>query len=177
MLLDMNATIIPFPARRAAAPRFQQRSPSCWATPVHELIDQIEPLFDVGDFAGVIELCRQALNHLSDSCPDIDDLTPLGGLVGRLDDLHLRACAKARPDPLELAEWLFAMAVDGELDGFVGAADRYAEVLGSTGLAQYERLLASRRSLPRSELGRSIDEFRLRPTAAAVARARHPSAV
>lgn len=177
MLLDMNATIIQFPAGRRPAPRFEHRSPASWSTPVHELIDQIEAVFDAGEFADVIELCRQAMNHLSESSPDIDDIGPLEGLVDRLDDLHLRACTVARPDPRPLADWLFAMEVDGELDGFGGAAERYAEVLGPSGLAQYERLLASRRRLSRSDIGRSIDEFRLRPTAAALARARHPSAV
>ncbi len=164
----MSATIIPFPVRSR---------PTCWSTPVHEAIDEIESVLDQGDAEEVIELCRRALARLDASSPDIEDVAPLDELVVRLDDVHRRACAIAKPDPDELARWLFSYDADSNLSTLQGAAERYAELLGDRGLGEYQRLLNGRLRRRRSDIGRAIDDFRLRPTRVALARARHPSAV
>lgn len=168
MLVPMNATVIPFPIRSR---------PPCWSTPVHEVIDEIESVLDQGDAAAVIELCRQALARLDAGSPDIDDVGPLDELVVRLDEVHRRACAVARPDAVELARWLFRAEVDSNLHALVGAPERYAELLGDRGLAEYGRLMDRRLRRRQSDLGRRIDDFSLGPTRASLARARHPSAV
>lgn len=164
----MNATVIPFPVRSR---------PTCWSTPVHEVIHEIESVLDQGDADAAIELCRQALGRLDASAPDIEDVGPLDELVVRLDEVHRRACAVARPDGVELARWLFRAEVDSNLHALVGAAERYAEQLGGRGLVEYDRLMEQRLRRPRSDLGRRIDDFSLGPTRAALTRARHPSAV
>ena len=168
MLVPMNATVIPFPVRSR---------PTSWSTPVHEVIDEIEAVLDQGDADAVVELCRQALVRLDTSSPDIDDVETLDELVVRLDEVHRRACVMARPDAVELARWLFRAEVDSNLHALVGAPERYADLLGARGLAEYERLLDGRLRRSRSDLGRRIDDFSLGPTRAALARARHPSAV
>ena len=64
----------------------------------------------------------------------------MGGILARLQDLHYKACKKAKPDPLELAERLFEWELGTDYDIFYGAAATYAEVLGKKGLAVYRKL-------------------------------------
>jgi hypothetical protein len=64
----------------------------------------------------------------------------MGDAIARIEELHLDACSKARPDPEALAEGLFAWELDGPWDVFDQAVVRYAEVLGDTGLARYREL-------------------------------------
>jgi uncharacterized Zn finger protein len=64
----------------------------------------------------------------------------MGDAIARIEELHLDACSKGRPDPEALAERLFAWELDGPWDVFDQAVIRYAEVLGDTGLARYREL-------------------------------------
>ena len=168
MLPSMDATIIPFPARTA---------PACWSAPLHDLVDEIEVVLESGDAVAAIDLCRHALSQLDRSSSEIDDDEALDRLVERIDGVHRRACAIAVPDSVELARWLFGYDADSNLPPLQGAAERYAELLGDRGLTEYARLLDGRLDRRRSDIGRAIDDFRLRPTREALARARHPSAV
>ena len=73
------------------------------------------------------------MDHVDDSDGE------MGGILGRLGDLHLAACEVARPDPVLLAGRLFAWELGGQWDVFTGAVLTYADVLGETGLAEYRR--------------------------------------
>ncbi len=64
----------------------------------------------------------------------------MADVIGRLEELHLDACLRTTPDPVALAERLFAWELDGAWDVFDQAVLRYAEVLGDTGLARYRGL-------------------------------------
>jgi len=66
----------------------------------------------------------------------------MGDVIARLEELHLDACGRARPDPVAPAECLFAWEFDGAWDVFDQAASRYAEVLGDAGLARYREFAA-----------------------------------
>ena len=64
----------------------------------------------------------------------------MGDILQRLQDLHLAACRKVKPDPEELAARLFDRELNGQWDVFYGAAATYASILGERGLAVYRRL-------------------------------------
>jgi hypothetical protein len=66
---------------------------------------------------------------------DSDDW--LTDISTRLSDLHLEACAIAKPDGVGLVD----LELTSELDGFHRAAATYAEVLGAAGLAEYRSAL------------------------------------
>jgi tetratricopeptide (TPR) repeat protein len=61
-------------------------------------------------------------------------------LRDQLEDIHLRACQQAKPDPVELAQRLFGWELQGDFDVFSNAAERYTKVLGSKGLSRYRQL-------------------------------------
>jgi uncharacterized Zn finger protein len=120
----------------------EYREAGGWASDVHAAIDAIEQLLNDGQAAAVIDLCESALLALTETVGEIDDSDGcLTELRDRLHDLHLRACQEARPDPVALAQRLFAWDVsDRELDVFYGAASTYAEILGPKGLQAYRAL-------------------------------------
>jgi uncharacterized Zn finger protein len=63
----------------------------------------------------------------------------MGGILQRLQELHLEACCAAKPDPEALAERLFDWEMRTQFDTFYGAAGTYAKLLGERGLATYRR--------------------------------------
>ena len=66
-----------------------------------------------------------------------------GALLERARDIHLAASRTSRPCPVELAHDIFAREMQDSYDTFYGAVQRYAEVLGEDGLAEYRRLAAA----------------------------------
>jgi predicted ATPase len=170
MLRSMSAKVLQLPVRPPAEP---------WADRIHRVIDHVEALLEAGDAAEVVDLCQRAVWYLEDSAPEIAESAPLYDLAERLGELHLRACRAARPDPVDLARWLFETEFRGDLGAVAGAAEAYVDVLGPTGLAELRRLAdaAWRGRRGCSDIARSIDRFRLKPIMASLARASHPSAV
>jgi uncharacterized Zn finger protein len=81
-----------------------------------------------------LKAAEGALEHIDDSAGQ------MGDVIARLEELHLDACARARPDPTVLAGRLFAWELEGRWDVFDQAVSRYAEVLGEAGLARYREL-------------------------------------
>ena len=89
----------------------------------------------------VIKLSEHALKRVEKALGDTDDSDGgLGGVLEQLQDLHLKACNVAKPDPEELAERLFDWEVHGDWDVFYGAVEKYAAVLGEKGRARYRAL-------------------------------------
>jgi uncharacterized Zn finger protein len=81
----------------------------------------------------------------------------MGGILERLQDLHHKACRKAKPDPEALARRLFEWELRTHYDTFYGAAAIYADVLGKKGLAVYQ-LLAEAEWTKVPELGPGRDD-------------------
>jgi uncharacterized Zn finger protein len=99
----------------------------------------------------MIRLAEHALAQAVSATGSVDDSDgQLGEMAATLQDLHLKACLKARPDPSELATRLFDWELHGgDLDVFIDAAQTYAEVLGEQGLLTYRTLAeAAWASLP-----------------------------
>jgi uncharacterized Zn finger protein len=139
------------------------REASEWARGVDDAIDNISRLLEDGQAAAVIELCESALQKLVRAAEAIDDSDGhLSVLRDRLQDIHLRACQEAKPDPVALAGRLFEWELYGEFDVFFSAAARYADILGAKGLkvyrqlaeAEWERVPARTAKAERSEWGK-----------------------
>ncbi len=87
-------------------------------------IKSLERLFSQGQLPAVITLAEEARV----------------GLDRLLLELHWEACTEARPNPIDLAERLFRMEMQGEFDVFHEAAFRYRDVLGESGIARFRAL-------------------------------------
>ena len=112
-----------------------------FARGIHDAIDLVEDLLRDGQPAAVIELTEHALRRVEQVLDSVDDSDgEMGGLLERLQELHLVACRAARPEPDELAARLFAWELGDEWDVFSAAPETYADVLGAHGLATYRRL-------------------------------------
>ena len=108
---------------------------------IEEAIDSIEELLREGHAADVIDLAEHALTAAEDAIGSVDDSDGyMGSILERLQELHLKACRKAKPDPEALAERLFEWELRTDWDTFYGAAKTYAGVLGQKGLAVYRQL-------------------------------------
>jgi uncharacterized Zn finger protein len=113
-----------------------------WAQEVETALGQIESLLAAGHGTAVIALAEQALTGVEAAMVRAEDSDgTLGSLLHAAQDLHLRACRVARPDPRALAAQLYNWEQTGDGEVFLDAVQIYADVLGSEGLAEYERLL------------------------------------
>jgi uncharacterized Zn finger protein len=112
-----------------------------YARGLDEAIDGVESLLKQGHAQEVIELAEHALSLAEDALTQVDDSNgEVSGVLERLQELHLKACKKARPDPEELAKRLFAWEMRGDWDTFHGSAQTYGGVLGKQGLAVFRKL-------------------------------------
>jgi uncharacterized Zn finger protein len=106
-----------------------------------EVIDAVEPQLGSGYGAEMVAFCEHALRRVEDALECVDDSNgELGMVKDRLEELHLDACREACPDPPELAERLFRWELESEQETFLGAVERYADVLGEEGIARYREL-------------------------------------
>lgn len=109
-----------------------------WARGIDEVIDALGDLCDAGHPAAVMVLAEHAHRRADEAIQYVDDSDGwLTDISTRLAEVHLRACASAAPDAVELAGRLVELELTSELDGFHRAAVTYADVLGETGLAAY----------------------------------------
>src|SRR5579864_4806754 len=100
------------------------------------VVDSIADLLKAGFAAEVVELTEHALGKVEQATMSMDDSDGyMGGILQRLQELHLEACRKTKPDPAALAERLFDWEMRTHFDTFYGAANTYAELLGKQGFA------------------------------------------
>jgi len=112
-----------------------------FAGDVEAVADAIEAIIGDGQATAAIELAERGLRRIESAIELADDSDGyLGDLLRRFEEIHLAACGAAHPDPVELAQRLFRWELHGDWDVFRGAAERYADVLGEAGLAEYRRL-------------------------------------
>jgi len=112
-----------------------------FAADVEVVADAIETIIGDGHAAAAIDLAERGLRRIESAIELADDSDGfLGDLLRRFEEIHLAACTVAQPEPVELAQRLFRWELHGDWDVFSGAAERYADVLGEAGLAEYRRL-------------------------------------
>ncbi len=108
---------------------------------ISEVVDSITELLKDGHGAEVVELSEHALSAVEDCIGSTDDSDGhLGGILEQLQELHHRACRKAKLNPITLAERLFTWELRTDWDVFYGAAATYKDVLGREGVARYRQL-------------------------------------
>jgi len=107
-------------------------------------VDSVEALLAAGSAAAVVELTEEFMALVEDAMDRVhDDSGQMTMVLDRLSQLHLAACRKARPEPVALAERLFARELTGEWGVFDGAAHTYRTLLGKPGLARLRELAES----------------------------------
>ncbi|KRA61374.1 hypothetical protein ASD89_05065 [Caulobacter sp. Root656] len=112
-----------------------------YADGLSALLDRVERLNAKGRATAVVALMAHFLEAMQDVSEAIDDSEgEVSSAVQRALEIHLAACEKTGPDPLDLAQWLFQHEVDGEWPAFEDLRIDYAEVLGKTGMTEYRRL-------------------------------------
>ena len=112
-----------------------------YASGIEDTIDSIEELLKQGHTSEVIDLTEHALEAVEEAMGTVDDSDGhMGSILERLQEIHLKACKKAKPDPEALARRLFTRELHTDWDTFYGAAKTYAGVLGEKGLAVYRKL-------------------------------------
>jgi uncharacterized Zn finger protein len=117
------------------------RSAYDYAHGIEEAIDSVEELLKEGHSVEVIDLAEHALKAVEEAMGSVDDSDGyMGDVLARLQDLHYKACKKAKPDSEALARRLFEWELRTGYDTFYGATETYAEVLGRKGLAVYRTL-------------------------------------
>ncbi len=105
------------------------------------VIQALEDVIDKNHAAEAIPLTEYALERVETALAQADDSDgAIGVAVGRLEELHHKACAIAKPDPVALARRIFDWQLDGHWNTFSGAAENYADVLGKKGLSVYREL-------------------------------------
>ena len=124
---------------------------------LNDLADLLETRIDDGD-AELVKLIEEAILQAEGGQEQIDDSdgdTYSG--IERLSEVHLRACQRLHPDPVELAERLFEYQMEGGSEAFYTILPDYAAALGEAGLARYEdRVLENWNKLPKLTPGNSI---------------------
>lgn len=112
-----------------------------YARGIEEAVDSVEELLKEGHAAKVIELAEHALGAVEEAIESVDDSDGhMGGILERLQEIHHKACKKAKPDPVALARRLFEWELRTDWDTFNGAAQTYSDIFGEKGLAVYRKL-------------------------------------
>ncbi|MEO8333277.1 MAG: DUF6880 family protein, partial [Gallionella sp.] len=112
-----------------------------FAAGIQEVLDALTGWIDGGRAAQAVDLAEYAASKVEKLLEECDDSNgELGELLESIGELHLAACRKASPDPVKLAGRLLNHELHDDLDTFYNAAERYADVLGENGLAEYRRL-------------------------------------
>ena len=108
---------------------------------VDTAIDALTELLAENHADAVIELTEYALTRVERVIEYVDDSDGYMSLaLEQLQELHLSACRKAKPDPVALAERLFNWELETDWDTFYNAITTYARVLGKSGIQRYREL-------------------------------------
>ncbi len=120
------------------------REAASWAASVEDALDAIAGLASDARAIIALKLAERAIDRIENAMNSIDDSGGhCGALLERARDIHLAAARTSRPCPVELAHDIFAREMRDSYDTFYRAVQRYAEVLGDDGLAEYRRLAAA----------------------------------
>jgi hypothetical protein len=112
-----------------------------WVQGIESALDRIKGLVENGRAAIALRLLDHFFARMDEALEKIDDSEGEGGgAYARACEIHLAACRQVKPDPVALARALYAREVNSDTEFFRGASDRYEDVLGDVGLAEYRRL-------------------------------------
>ena len=105
------------------------------------VLDTLKELLGAGHAAAVVELAAFGLERSDGMRVGMyNQDRGFEQVAGRFLSLHARACAAVKPDPTELARWLFAFELSSAHAVWGGVFILYASLLGDNGLAVYREL-------------------------------------
>lgn len=112
-----------------------------FARGLEDVVEAVEKQLGSGHGTEIVGFSEHALHRVEEAFGYVDDSNgELGGLKERLEKLHLAACRETQVDPLELAERMFRWELESGWETFFGVVERYADVLGESGIARYREL-------------------------------------
>jgi len=115
-----------------------------FASGLHEIANSLEELMSPASAGDLVDLTEYFIVRLDKSLESVDDSSgEVGGVLRRLESLHLEACILAKPEPVELAERLFHYEMTLSFDSFYDSLNKYQDVFGESGCAHY-RVLAEK---------------------------------
>ena len=116
------------------------RESSAYSRGVERVIERIREMLDTHP-QEVMELVEYGLELWEEAIQSIDDSNGcMGMILDELHELHLKACERARPEPVALAERLFARHVNSGWDIFWAAYKNYGKIFGEKGKARFREL-------------------------------------
>jgi len=129
---------------------------------IDNAVGSVEDLLRDGFAKEVVELSEHALKRVEKALGEMDDSDGyVGDLLERLQEIHHKACVKAKPDPEGLAKRLFEWELKTDWDTFYEAAETYSDVLGKKGIAVYRKLAeAEWAKIPQLKPGQTERSFR-----------------
>lgn len=117
------------------------RQAGAFAGNIEQVVDSLAELLKPDSAAMLVELAEYAVERVENSLEQVDDSNgETGGLVCRLGELHLHACALARPEPTGLAERLFHLETTLPFGVCSFDASTYRKTLGKAGLRRYREM-------------------------------------
>ena len=117
------------------------RESASFAGTINQVVDSLAELLEPDAAAMLVELVEYAIEQVEGVFEQVDDSGgDVGFVVERLGEMHRKACAIAKPDPLALAGRLFHLetTLPFGLCSFDPAT--YRGALGKTGLRHYREL-------------------------------------
>jgi len=127
-----------------------------WASGVAEALNQVAALVSTGRARIARQLAQHALDRIGAAIEHVDDSDGhAGGLLDLAEEIHLAACQASPPDAKDLAKDLFAREMDDEWGTFDHSMERYADLLGDAGQAEYRRLAEAAWEKVTAQRGRS----------------------
>lgn len=108
---------------------------------IEDVVRSVEGLLKEGYAKEALELSEYFLESIEECLGEVDGSDGnIGSLLEELQEIHHKACRKAKPDPEVLAKKLFNWELRTDYDTFYHAAATYKDVLGEKGLALYRKL-------------------------------------
>ena len=112
---------------------------------INEVVWELEKVLEDGNAAEAIDIAEYFIDEVEKAMQYVDDSDGgMGGILNDLQNIHLRVCKIAKPEPRELARRLFKKEVIAEFDVFYDAVVTYRDVLGDEGVSVYRKLAEER---------------------------------
>lgn len=117
------------------------REVGTYAGNIDQVVDALAELLQPDSAAMLVGLAEHAIEQIEIALEQVDDSDgEIGGIVYRLGELHLKACAMAKPEPVALAERLFRLETTLPFSLCSFDAATYRAALGKKGLQRYREL-------------------------------------
>ncbi len=112
---------------------------SSYTTQLDDVVETLQEMLHQGQAEVVVELVDEAFRCWIEAIDHIHCDGEMGMVLDELHDLHLLASQQSNPDPIALAEELFAVGSSSAWNIFESAYSAYFDVLGEEGRKHYQK--------------------------------------